>query len=295
MVGNRPSVVGTLAAIALICACQAAVDPVTRESAVGGASTAPEPQDPPEWLTLEVRYSPRHSLGKRRLDVLTTNDGPAEIVVTAIALRSDHFRPLASEVKNSHIRPDATVAVKADFGPLEGCDSSQELGAFVLMDVSIDAADPIALRAPLDSEPLDRIRDVECSELAVRRAVGVAFSDVWATEGSTVRTHLVFTHLEGEEPVVVESVGGMILFGMQPHPDREPPLAILGPGADPLIVPVDLTLIRCDVHAVSQAPDGYAFRVWMAVGDRDPFAVTVLAPHSLQTQLEGLVDQCIGV
>jgi hypothetical protein len=285
-----------LAAIALTCACQAVVEPVTQESAVEVASTTTnEPQSPPEWLALEVRYSPRHSLGKRRLDVLTTNHGPAEIVVTSIALRSDHFRPLASEVKNSHIRPDATVAVKADFGPLEGCDSSQELGAMVLMEMSIDAADPIAIRVPLDPEPLDRIRDVECSELAVRRAVGVAFSDVWATEGSGVRTELVFTHLDGGEAVVVESVGGMILFGMQPDPDREPPLAILEPGADPIFVPVDLTLIRCDVHAVSQAPDGYAFRVWMAVGDRDPFAITVLPPQSLQTQLEGLVDQCIGV
>jgi hypothetical protein len=150
----------------------------------------------------------------------------------------------------------------------------------VLMEMSIDSAGPMSLRVPVDPEPLDRIRDVECSELAVRRAVGVAFSDVWATEGSGVRTELVFTHLDGGEAVVVESVGGMILFGMQPDPDREPPLAILEPGADPIFVPVDLTLIRCDVHAVSQAPDGYAFRVWMAVGDRDPFAIRPGSPVS---------------
>lgn len=285
-----------LAAIALISACQAALNPVTRESAVGGASTTPEaPEDLSEWLSLKVRYSPRHSLGKRRLDVLTTNDGPAEIVVTSIALLSDHFRPLAPEVKHSRIRPGGTVAVKADFGSLEDCESSTQLGAMVLLDISIDDAASISLRVPVDPEPLDRIRDVECSELAVRGAVGVTFGDGWTREGSTVRAELVFTHLEGEEPVVVEAVGGMILFGMQPQTDREPPLAILEPGANPVIVPVDLTLIRCDVHAVSQAPDGYAFRVWVAVGDRDPFAITILASQSLQSQLEELVDECIGV
>jgi hypothetical protein len=285
-----------IAVIALICACQVAGDPVTRESAPGRASTTPEePQDPPEWLTLEVRYSPRHSLGKRRLDVVTTNEGPTEILVTSIALRSDHFRPLAPEAKNSRIPPGATVAVKADFGPLEGCESSQELGAVVLMDMSIDGADPINFRVPLDPEPLNRIRDLECTELAVRRAVGVKFTDEWTTEGSTVRTNLVFTHLEGEDPVVVESVGGMILFGMQPRTEQKPPLAIVEPGADPLSVPVDLNLIRCDVHAVSQAPDGYAFRVWLALGDRDPFAITILPSQALQSQLEELVDQCIGV
>jgi hypothetical protein len=87
----------------------------------------------------------------------------------------------------------------------------------------------------------------------------------------------------------------MILFGMQPRTEQEPPLAVVEPGADPLSVPVDLTLIRCDVHAVSQAPDGYAFRVWLALGDRDPFAVTILPSQPLESHLEELVDQCIGV
>ena len=297
MVSNRLRMVAALAAIALLCGgCQAIVDPVTSDTSVGSTIATPvAPGDPPEWLSFEVRYSPRHSLGKRRLDVLTTNEGPAQIVVTSIALHADHFEPLAAETKNSPIGPGATVAIKADFGPLAGCETSQELDAMVLMVVSIDGADPFSVLAPLDAEPLDRIREVECNELAVRRAVGVTFGEEWIREGSTIHADLVFTHLEGEEAVVVEAVGGMILFGMQPRPGREPPLAILQPGADPLSVPVDLNLIRCDVHAVSQAPDGYAFRVWIAVGDREPISITILASQSLQTQLEELVDECIGV
>jgi hypothetical protein len=292
---NRLGVVAALAALGWLSgACQEALDPAPSDPAVETTSVE-ETQAPPEWLSLEVRYSPRHSLGKRRLDVLTTNEGPAGIVVTSIALRTDHFQPLAPEVKNSSIRPGATVAVKADFGPLAGCEPGQQLEATVLMDVSIDAAHPISFRAPLDPEPLDRIREVECTEMAVRQAVGVAFGDGWTREGSTIRAELVLTHLEGEEEVVIEAVGGMILFGMQPRPEGNLLPAILEPDADPLSVPVDLVLIRCDVHAVSQAPDGYAFRVWIAVGGREPFALTVLAPPSLQNQLEELVDECIGV
>lgn len=293
----RLRLVGALAAVALLCgACQEIVDPVTSDNSVGRATTAPvDAGDPPEWLSFEVRYSPRHSLGRRRLDVLTTNEGPTQIVVTSIALHADHFEPLAAETKNSPIGSGATVAIKADFGPLAGCESGQQLDAMVLMDVSIDGADPISLHAPLDPGPLDRIREIECNEVAVRRAVGVTFGDEWTREGWTVRAELVFTHLEGEEAVVVEAVGGMILFGMQTRPEREPPLAILEPDEDPVKVPVDLILIRCDVHAVSQAPDGYAFRVGIAVGDREPIAITILPSQSLQTQLEELVDECVGV
>ena len=280
-----------MAAIVLTSACQWTLDPATS----GPGPSAVDLPDPPEWLTLEVRYSPRHSLGRRRLDVLTTNEGPAQIVVTSIALHSDHFELLAPEIKNSPIGPGATVAVKADFGPLADCGSGQQLDAIVLMDLSIDGAAPISIQAPVDPEPLDRIREVECNEVAVRRAVGVTFGEEWTREGSTVRVDLVFTHLEGEEAVVMEAVGGMILFGMQPRPEREPPLATLEPGADPVRVPVDLILIRCDVHAVSQAPDGYAFRVWIAVGDGEPIAITLLASESLQSELEQLVDECIGV
>ena len=278
-----------------MCACQTPGAIAPAESAAVGVATTAELQASPEWLTLEIRYSPRHSLGKRRLDVLTTNEGPAQILVTSVALRSDHFQPLAPEIKNSPIRPGATVAVKTDFGPLAGCESSQELEAVVLMDVSIDGADSMSLRAPVDPEPLDRIREVECNEVAVRRAVGVAFGNDWTREGSTIRADLVFTHLDGEEAVVVEAVGGMILFGMQPRLEREPPLAVVDSRADPVTVPVDLILIRCDVHGVSQAPDGYAFRVWIAVGDREPIAITILASESLQTELKQLVDECIGV
>jgi hypothetical protein len=283
-----------MAVIVLVCSCQVPVEVAPPDSAVAVPTTA-ELLDAPEWLRFEVRYSPRHSLGRRRLDVLTTNEGPTRIVVTSIALHADHFEPLAPETKNSPIGAGATVAIKADFGPLTDCESGQDLDAMVAMDVSVDGAEPMSFVAPLDSEPLDRIREVECNEVAVRRAVGVTFGDGWTREGTTVRAQLVFTHVEGKETAVMEAVGGMILFGMQPRPEREPPLAILEPDADPVRVPVDLILIRCDVHAVSQAPDGYAFRVWIGVGDREPIALTILASQSLQTQLEELVDECIGV
>ncbi|HEX5672320.1 MAG TPA: hypothetical protein VFY46_06310, partial [Acidimicrobiia bacterium] len=225
-------------------ACQVPVEVAPTDSAAV-VSTTTELVDVPEWLSFEVRYSPRHSVGRRRLDVLTTNEGPTQIVVTSIALLADHFEPLSAETKHSLIGPGSTVAVKADFGPLAGCESGQQLDAMVLMGLSIDGADPISIQSPLDPEPLDRIREFECNEAAVRRAVAVTFGEQWTREGASIRAERVFTHVDGEEAVVVEAVGGMILFGMQPRPEREPPLAILEPDADPVRVPVDLILIRC--------------------------------------------------
>lgn len=277
----RPT--ASAAVLALLLACSGA-------SPGASPDTSDTLAEAPDWLGFEVRYSPRHSLGKRRLDVLTTNLGREEIVISSIALQADHFTPLPPEPKNTRIGPGVTIAVKTDFGDLTGCEQEDGLQAAVVMEMAVGGGEVLTYRASLDPEPLDRIRAVECQERAVREAIKVSFAESWTVTGSRVVTDLVLESTG--EPVMVDSVGGMILFGMEAvAPDL--PLQVGAGGVERL--GVELSLIRCDVHAVSQAPDGYAFRVWVATGGAEPFALTVIPHPQLQTELETLVEACLGV
>ncbi|MEX2250631.1 MAG: hypothetical protein WD895_01005, partial [Acidimicrobiia bacterium] len=109
----------SLAVVVLVVGC--GVGNTSATSTNVEATTVRASSEAPEWLHLSLRYSPRHSLGKRRLDVVTTNDGPTEIVVTGIALRAEHFELYPLEVKTSRIQPGSTVAVKTDFGEVVDC------------------------------------------------------------------------------------------------------------------------------------------------------------------------------
>jgi len=256
------------------------------------ASVPSQIQETPSWLEMEVRYSPRHSLGKRRLDVLTTNNGPSEIAVTEIALQADQFELLPPEPKTSRIKAGTTVAIKTDFGELTSCTTGGN--AAVAVTLIVDAGEPQSHLVQVDPEPLDGIRQVECSERMVREAVEVSFGDGWDVEGRTLSTELMITPGRKDIAITLEAVGGMILFALEASDSTEVPLA-LEAGSEAVAIPVEITLVRCDVHAISQAPDGYAFRAWFGIGDSEPFAISVLAGDSLLRQLELMVDECLGL
>ncbi|MEX1125223.1 MAG: hypothetical protein WEE53_06115 [Acidimicrobiia bacterium] len=282
----------SLAVVVLVVGC--GVGNTSATSTNVEATTVRASSEAPEWLHLSLRYSPRHSLGKRRLDVVTTNDGPTEIVVTGIALRAEHFELYPLEVKTSRIQPGSTVAVKTDFGEVVDCRGRGPFSASVTMEFMVGASGPVQrFDVPVDPEPLDVIRTSDCNSQLVAEAADVAFGEAWTVEGASVDTDLVVGRDRSTETITVASVAGMILFGMDPVTPSAPSVAVLGPDEEEVRIPVRLTLARCDVHAVSQAPDGYSFRAWVAVGESEPILTTVLPHDRLQIQLESFVLECL--
>jgi hypothetical protein len=146
---------------------------------------------------------------------------------------------------------------------------------------------------PVDPEPLDVIRTTDCNTRLVAEAASISFEEDWTVEDGSVLTELIVSRGESTEPIIVASVRGMILYGMEAMSPSGDVVAVLGPGQDKMTVPVRLTLARCDVHAVSQAPDGYSFRVWIGVGDSEPILTTVRPDDALQTGLEAIVLSCM--
>ena len=291
----RLGVVGraSLALLVLVAGC-GVDDTSTTSTSIETTTTVSELADPTEWLHLTLRYSPRHSLGKRRLDVVTTNEGPTEIMVTAIALRTDHFEELPPEIKTSQIQAGSTVAVKTDFGQIADCSSPGPFAASVVIELVVGASGPVQqVEIPVDAAPLDVIRTSDCNSLLLAEAADVSFGEDWTVDGTSVNTELVVSRVQSIEALTVASVRGMILFGMDTLTPTAGVVAVLGPDDDVVRIPVRLTLARCDVHAVSQAPDGYSFRVWVAVGESEPILTTVVAHDQLQAQLESLVLECL--
>lgn len=285
-----------LLSLVLVTACGSALPNAPETTAAPPSSSITIPgqsaDEPPGWLSLSARYSPRHSLGKRRLDIVTTNSGASEIVVSRIALRAEHFHELPPENKETLIRPGATVDIKTDFGEVVNCGIADSLEASVLIEVTVGSASSQYLVA-VDPEPLDVIRASDCGAQIVRDTVGVSFEDVWTVDGMSVMTQLVLERNAGDETVTITALRGMILYGMHAVQPTGQPIAVLPPEVESLSVPVVMTLARCDTHAVSQAPDGYSFRVWVAVGDHDAQLVTVFPDNRLQEQLEDLVITCL--
>lgn len=286
-----------LLSLVLVTACGSALPNAPETTAARPSSSTAIPgrsaDEPPEWLSLSARYSPRHSLGKRRLDIVTTNSGATEIVVSRIALRAEHFHDLSPENKETLIGPGATVDIKTDFGEVVNCGIAESLEASVLIEVTVGSGAPGQYLVAVDPEPLDVIRASDCGAQIVRDTVGVSFEDVWTVDGMSVMTQLVLERNAGDETVTITALRGMILYGMHAVQPTGQPIAVLPPGIESLSVPVVMTLARCDTHAVSQAPDGYSFRVWVAVGDHDAQLVTVFPDSRLQEQLEDLVLTCL--
>jgi hypothetical protein len=280
-----------MAVVVLIVGC----GPRTDSAPVTSEANTTDAQASPEWLQLSLRYSARHSLGRRRLDVITVNNGSSDIVVTAIALRSEHFMELPAEAKTSRIMAGSRVAVKTDFGEVVDCGAPGSLSASVELTLVVgNAGEARQYLIPVDPKPLDDIRASDCNAQLITEAVAVAFGPDARVEGSSVVTELVVTRARSTEILTVAALRGMILFGMEPLAPTSGPVTVLGPEDEKATVPVRLTLARCDVHAVSQAPDGYSVRIWISVGGSEPILTTVFPHDRLQSQLESLVLECLN-
>ncbi len=282
-----------LALLPTACGSPSADTATTAAPPAATATADPDVEPPPEWLGLSLDYSPRHSVGMRRLDVVTVNGGADDLHVDRVALRSDHFEHLPPDEKTSIVRAGSTVNVKAHFGPVVNCDATGPLEASVLMVARI-GDDPAAhtWETAVDPGTLEEIHISECRARAVDEAVSLRFADEWTDDGAVLTTDLVLERRGGDEPVTLESVRGLTLLAMRPLPDTAGPVAVLEPGEATRTTLVEISVWRCDEHVVSQSPDGFTFRAVLRVGDGDPHEVVMVPQGALMERLVDLVDAC---
>ncbi len=269
----------------------------TGEGGTSSAPPAPSTTAPVTAADLGVELFadyPRYLWHKRRLAIATTNTGIAPIEVTLVGLVADHFDVLDPEAKTAVIPPGSRTDLQVDFGELVGCDDASALGATVEIEVARPPGGPAQHAVvAIDPAPLDVIRDQECAQLAVTDAVDIGFSDDRTVDGDVLATELALDRMAGDEVVTATSLRGTELIALRQAPATTDPVTVLDPGVASARVPVEFEVTRCDPHAVGQSTRTYDFKLWVAVGDREP-QLMILAPDpELKSRLQGLIARCV--
>jgi hypothetical protein len=248
----------------------------------------------PTWLAVEADY-PRYLHHVRRVNLETTNSGPADVVITRRVLRAAHFEEVAPvEDRISTVWAGAQVDIQAEFGQVRSCEDVGPFEAWVEYDYASDRdTPPVRAVIPIDPAPLDEIRDRECARQAVLDAVDIRFEDP-RIDGSRVTAAIALSRLEGDDRIAVESLLGSVIFTMAPATPGEGSLAEVLPGAGGTTLPVAFEVARCDPHAVGQSTKTYELTLWVAVGDRPAQAVPFTAGPELRNALDSILDECLA-
>ncbi|WP_133867891.1 hypothetical protein [Ilumatobacter fluminis] len=234
---------------------------------------------------------PRYLWHVRRLSVATTNLGDEPITISSIAVRADHFEPLAAESKRTVIAPGQRVDVQVDFGALVACSSSDDLAAAVAVTFTKGDGPPVEHLVRLDPAPLDEIRDRECAEQRVEDAASIAVSAQRSIDGPTMETSIEIVRRRGVPVIEVSSLSGSVILALVPVADSEPLLRI-DPDRTRADLPIRIEVTRCDPHVVSQSSRTFDLAVFVSVDDAEAHRYQLEIDPRLQSDLQSLIDAC---
>ncbi|MEQ8436284.1 MAG: hypothetical protein RIB65_02255 [Ilumatobacter fluminis] len=234
---------------------------------------------------------PRYLWHVRRLSVATTNLGDEPITISSIAVRADHFEPLAAESKRTVIAPGQRVDVQVDFGALVACSSSDDLAAAVAVTFTKGDGPPVAHLVRLDPAPLDEIRDRECAEQRVEDAASIAVSAQRSIDGPMMETSIEIVRRRGVPVIEVSSLSGSVILALVPVADSEPLLRI-DPDRTSADLPIRIEVTRCDPHVVSQSSRTFDLAVFVSVENAETHRYQLEIDPRLQSDLQSLIDAC---
>lgn len=133
---------------------------------------------------------------------------------------------------------------------------------------------------------LTRVWRAQCARMLLDDAVGVSYDDLDGSrivaDRSTLRASLVLSRRAGDEQIRITGNQGSVLFDLRLGRPRT-----LLSGAEVLRIPLDITPVRCDEHAIGQASQPFFFRYFIAIGEADASYV-IVEPD--ETERELLLD-----
>jgi hypothetical protein len=129
-------------------------------------------------------------------------------------------------------------------------------------------------------QDLERVREKDCTQQAVRRAVRLSLED-WRLEqdadGHVVRARLRLRRGQTTEAVSVDGFGGNVLYTIRARPPAAVPLVTLAPGQAETVLPLEVRATRCDPHALAESKQSYVVRLHLVVGASPAQLTTVRA------------------
>ncbi len=232
---------------------------------------------------------PRYLQVQRRLEMAFDNHSESDLVVTRWAVRSPMFQPVEAETGHSTIRAGQRRDLKVDVGPAV-CPAPDGPSA---VDVALQlGATSYEGTIEIDPEPLARIHRSECGQERVHETVDLSFAQDFTVDGDTLSTSLDVALVVDDEPVVVSDVRGSVIIDVQPaDPDVN---AVTVDKASPTgSIPVQMRIVRCDPHAVTESKKTFQFATWASIGAGGQTYTAIQATGALRDELQRLIDECV--
>ncbi len=231
-------------------------------------------------------------LRTRGTSAIYANDGDQPVRIERFDLRTGRFAPAGPVARDTEIAPGRRLFVPLPYGEAR-CDAPAE-GPVLAVRARVGDGPPgdadLALPAP---DPLlERLHGRECAQAALREQFDIAFAPEWTADGDVLRGTLVVARRgTGGEAVTVAGISGNVLYTLRAVP---PPPAVLAPDAARLELPVEITLARCEAHALIEAKLRHRFPLWAGAGDRPADPLTVEAEGEGRRQLDDLLARCLA-
>lgn len=298
------SVAGVVALVLLCAGCGGQTQQTDETTPT--AQTAPSAAEPAavEEPALEVELLQyRLDQAPRRIQVAVTNRTGAPITVTSVALEAPGYAGMPPTPKDSEIAAGARVDLPVALGEARCAEGTAQSAGQPVVLARVRAEDgaerDVQVTLPSPYEPLDRLLIRECAQLALARALSVTFAPTWTpapVDGHrTLHGALAVQRLESAEPLTVSGTQGNVIFTMGPLGAAASPLLVLEPGQDRAEIPIEITVSRCDPHALADSKRTFFLPLWAAIGDGDELATFITVDDTAQARLDELIQTGCGL
>jgi hypothetical protein len=160
----------------------------------------------------------------------------------------------------------------------------------VVLTMTVDGV-PTTETLVADDTELRQINAEECAEQAVLDVATPTFGPVESQTTAELHTTIVLARgtARTDEPVVLDSMTGNIVFIIRLEPDAPTTLA---PGEASLSVPAVVSVGRCDPHVFAESKKTFVFPLHMTIGDDEASYVEIQPDPTTQAALQQLFDDC---
>jgi len=258
----------------------------------GAAPPAPAPAPAPQ-LPVAVTLSQSRAFASRRmLQVRLRNDGDQPVGIQRFDLRPGRFAGTGPVARDTELAPGRELYVPLPYGAVRCGDDAPGPVLALRARLGDGAPGDAELRLAAPDPLLERLAARECAQLAVQEEAEIAFAGTWSLDGGVARGTLVLARRgSGGPPVTVTQAGSNVLYTLRTVPA---PPAVLAGGAALLELPVEVTLGRCEAHALIEAKLRHQFPLWVALGDGEPASLTVEVGDEGRAVLDDLLARCLA-
>jgi hypothetical protein len=223
------------------------------------------------------------------VSVSVTNRGDAPVSVDRLRLHAPPFPDGTSEVE-ADLVPGQRVAFRVTYGEPD-CMGTLPTPEAATAEVRIDGSSVAQIDVDDSDNALARLLTIRCGAQLLAEVADVEFGPNWTLtpDGSAVLGTVELSRVSPGHELVLRQVGGSVVYGLEPVQADEP-VVTLGTDQAAATVPVRMTAIRCDPHALAEGrgKKNHVFRLWFTLDD-DPTEIFVEIKAGADIQV--LLDQ----